>query len=145
MKLERFVMSHSAEPLIEEKFEYLPQVNRATEHLANERTFLAWIRTSIAVVSFGFVTGKLNLMLPFLAGQTAGTNGVRHKFPVGLLMVGFGGLLALLSAWRYFIVARAIERGVVRPAWSVISVISFIVALLAAVMFFYMLTKPEMM
>ncbi len=133
------------EPQTEKSFAHLPQVNRATEHLANERTFLAWIRTSVAVVSFGFVTGKLNVMLPSLAGQTAVANGVGHKFPVGLLMVGFGGLLALLSAWRYFIVAQAIERGVVRPAWSVISVISLIVALLAAVMVFYMLTKPEMM
>lgn len=129
-------------PQTEKSFAHLPQVNRATEHLANERTFLAWIRTSVAVVSFGFVTGKLNVMLPSLTGQTAVTNGVGHKFPVGLLMVGFGGLLSLLSAWRYFIVARAIDRGVVRPAWSVIA---FIVALLAAVMIFYMLTRPEMM
>lgn len=50
---------------------YLPQINRAAEHLANERTFLAWIMTSIAVVSFGFVTGKLSVMLPFLTEQPA--------------------------------------------------------------------------
>jgi len=31
------------------------QIERSREHLANERTFLAWIRTSIALMGFGFV------------------------------------------------------------------------------------------
>ena len=47
----------------------LPKAGRAAEYLANQRTLLAWIRTSIAAISFGFVTGKLNLMLPFLAAH----------------------------------------------------------------------------
>jgi len=127
---------------------YLPQMNRATEYLANERTFLAWIRSSIAVISFGFVTGKLTIMLPSFTGQPAvamSESAVGHRFPVGLTMVSFGGLLSLLAVSRYFVVARAIDRGTVRPAWGVVGVISFMVALLAAVIVFYMLTKPEMM
>ena len=32
-----------------------------SDHAANERTFLAWLRTSIAVIAFGFVVEKLNL------------------------------------------------------------------------------------
>ena len=38
--------------------EQIPGDRRATEYLASERTFLAWIRTSIAVVSLGFVVAK---------------------------------------------------------------------------------------
>jgi len=91
---------------------HLPQVNRAAEFLANQRTFLAWIRTSIAVIGFGFVTGKLSVMLPFLAGRndpTAQTMSAGHKFPVGLGMIAFGGLLAILAAWRYRVVNNAIS------------------------------------
>ncbi|QEM08229.1 DUF202 domain-containing protein [Mucilaginibacter rubeus] len=33
----------------------------ASDHLANERTFLAWIRTSIALMGFGFVVVKFSL------------------------------------------------------------------------------------
>ena len=33
------------------------------EHAANERTFLAWVRTAIAIVVFGFVVEKFNLFL----------------------------------------------------------------------------------
>jgi len=36
----------------------MPEDRKATEYLANERTFLAWIRTSIAVISLGFVIAK---------------------------------------------------------------------------------------
>ncbi|MGI9107951.1 MAG: hypothetical protein ACR2G4_17085 [Pyrinomonadaceae bacterium] len=39
--------------------------------------------------------------------------------------------------------ARAIERGVVRPDWTLVGIISGVVALLAGVMIFYILTKPE--
>ena|SRR5258707_710937 len=82
----------------------LLQANRATEFLANQRTFLAWIRTSIAVISFGFVTGKLSVMLPFLAGRndpTAETMSAVHKFPVGLGMIAFGGVLARYVTSRH--------------------------------------------
>ena len=34
-----------------------------TDHAANERTFLAWLRTAIAVVVFGFVVEKFNLFI----------------------------------------------------------------------------------
>src|SRR5260370_25513993 len=85
----------------------------AAEYLANQRTFLAWIRTSIAVISFGFVTGKLNLMLPLLAAR-ADSNVPSmpsvHRFSVGIWMIAFGGLLPIIDAWRYYGLNRAIER-----------------------------------
>src|SRR5262249_5560162 len=34
---------------------HVPEENRAAEHLANERTFLAWVRTNIALLSLGFL------------------------------------------------------------------------------------------
>jgi len=72
----------------------LPRAS-ATEYLANQRTFLAWIRTSIAVISFGSVTGKLNLMLPLLARELMQMfrQCRRPQVSVGLWMMAFGGLL----------------------------------------------------
>ena len=37
------------------------------DHAANERTFLAWLRTGMAVVAFGFVIEKFNLFVLTLA------------------------------------------------------------------------------
>jgi putative membrane protein len=42
-----------------------------SDHAANERTFLAWVRTGIAVIALGFVIEKFNLFMMTLA-QTAG-------------------------------------------------------------------------
>lgn len=40
---------------------------KATDYLASERTFLAWIRTSIAVIGLGFVVAKFSVWLRELA------------------------------------------------------------------------------
>ena len=39
-----------------------------TNHAANERTFLAWIRTGLAVAAFGFFVARLNVVLDVVAG-----------------------------------------------------------------------------
>jgi putative membrane protein len=39
-----------------------------TNHAANERTFLAWMRTGVAVAAFGFFIAKLNVLLDAVAG-----------------------------------------------------------------------------
>ncbi len=36
---------------------------RVTDHLANERTFLAWIRTGLATITFGFMVERFGLLL----------------------------------------------------------------------------------
>ena len=41
----------------------MPEHTRASEFLANERTFLAWVRTSVTILSFGFVVAKFNVWL----------------------------------------------------------------------------------
>ncbi|MBB5439184.1 uncharacterized membrane protein YidH (DUF202 family) [Pedobacter sp. AK017] len=40
-----------------------PLRGNAGDHLANERTFLAWIRTSIGIMGFGFVVVKFSLFV----------------------------------------------------------------------------------
>jgi putative membrane protein len=42
-------------------------IERYSDHAANERTFLAWVRTGIATIAFGFVVEKFNLFVLTLA------------------------------------------------------------------------------
>jgi uncharacterized membrane protein YidH (DUF202 family) len=66
-----------------------------TDHAANERTFLAWIRTGLAVVAFGFFLVKLNVLveamgggsLPRLPGEDAGAFVAVGARYVGMAMV----------------------------------------------------------
>jgi len=51
----------SAHPLLSKK---------ASDHLANERTFLAWVRTGLATITFGFVVERLPTPAPLAGGKT---------------------------------------------------------------------------
>ena len=119
---------------------------RATEYLANERTFLAWIRTSIAVISLGFVVAKFSVWLNELAAKLQPGVDVHSSgasMLIGVIIMALGGLLALLAAWRYDVVNRAIESGVVRPDRCLMLVVTAMVTMMCLAMIFYMLLTAQ--
>lgn len=80
---------------------------RPTDHLANERTFLAWIRTSVAIMTFGFVVVKFALFVKQIA-MLLGDNTQQLPLPaksysavLGIALVAIGTLMALLSYLRF--------------------------------------------
>jgi putative membrane protein len=124
----------------------IPDEKRASEFLANERTFLAWIRTSIAVISLGFVVAKFAVWLRELATRLAPGVPVHStglSLPIGITMMALGGALAILAAWHYHLVNLAIERGEVRANRGLILVVTAGVALLALAMIIYLLVASE--
>ena len=46
-------------------------IKRYSDHAANERTFLAWVRTAIAVMAFGFVIERFDLFIRMTVPQLA--------------------------------------------------------------------------
>jgi putative membrane protein len=76
---------------------------KSREHLANERTFLAWIRTSIALMGFGFVIVKFTLFLKeishLLEVDDIPLKG--YSATVGVIMVALGVLIALFAFLQY--------------------------------------------
>ncbi len=102
-----------------------------TDHLANERTHLAYVRTAIALFAFGITLHQFSW---FIAE--------RHDSPhpgvfaagwrVGLGMVIFGMALALWSAFRFDRVTRDIDRGTYRPSRIAMWILSLGVLLLGA-------------
>ena len=92
----------------------IPSDKKATEYLANERTFLAWIRTCIAVISLGFVIARFGVWLRELAARIdpkIGIQSTKFSLLVGVAMMAFGSALTIMAAWRYHAINRAIERG----------------------------------
>jgi putative membrane protein len=86
-----------------------------SDHAANERTFLAWIRTGIAVIAFGFVMEKFNLFLVAVAA-TASPEIARHVERLagpfgrydGLALMLVGIALIVLSTLRFLRTERRI-------------------------------------
>jgi putative membrane protein len=115
----------------------IDETKRATEYLANERTFLAWIRTSVAVVSLGFVIARFSVWLRELAVHRepqVQAHGAGISLPIGVAMMTLGGLLAVLAAWRYHVVNRDIERGKVSADRGLVILVTVMVALLSGAM-----------
>jgi putative membrane protein len=115
---------------------------KATEYLANERTFLAWMRTCIAVISLGFVIARFGVWLRELAARIdpkIAVRSTRFSLLVGVTMMAFGSILTLLAARRYQGINRAIDRGEFQADRGLVVVVTISVALLGGVMITYLL------
>nr|BFD42626.1 hypothetical protein FFPRI1PSEUD_41250 [Pseudomonas sp. FFPRI_1] len=68
--------------------------------LANERTFLAWIRTALALLASGIAVEAFTLEVFGAA--------IKHQLVLGLLSLSL--LLSLGAFWRWLRVERALRR-----------------------------------
>ncbi len=83
-----------------------------TDQLANERTFLAYLRTALACIGFGFVVARFGLFVRELAATTGMHEATANvSAPLGVLMIGVGIAFALFGGYRYAVVARALAQG----------------------------------
>lgn len=88
-------------------------------HMANERTFLAWIRTSIGIMAFGFVVEKFALFvrqLYMLLGRNTGSPSSGYSSIFGAILVGFGALMGVLAFVRYRKVQHQIDTDTYQPS-----------------------------
>ena len=81
-------------------------------HQANERTMLAWIRTGIALMAFGFAIARFGLFLREVVTVRAPTphEGLGTAW-LGTLLVALGMVTNLVGTLRYAHIRRSIERG----------------------------------
>jgi putative membrane protein len=121
----------------------LPANRHTSDHLANERTFLAWIRTSVSVIGLGFVVAKFSVWLRELSVRIDQTTPPPRQtglsMPLGVILMLFGGLLALLAAWRYRAVKAAILKSEPAEAEVTMTAVSIVVACIALALIIYML------
>ncbi|HVA34428.1 MAG TPA: DUF202 domain-containing protein [Candidatus Baltobacteraceae bacterium] len=86
---------------------------RPNDTLANERTYLAYVRTALAFIAFGFVIARFSLFareFSDLVHKAMPDKGISIGF--GTAMAAFGILLGVLGAWRYASTDRGLRRGV---------------------------------
>ena len=117
----------------------IPAEHRAQEHLANERTFLAWIRTAIALISLGFVLARAG---PLLASGIKAQSATAKLAPVGVGLSILGALVTMLAAWRYDAVNREIEAGLVKTDRALVWFVTIVVVTMSIALVIYMLATP---
>src|SRR5512143_1824519 len=92
---------------------------RYADHAANERTFLAWVRTAIAVMAFGFLIERFDIFLSVVAGAQARALPVHgQKFAnvaaLAFIVVGIG--MIVVATFRFFKIAKEIDRDETVPS-----------------------------
>ena len=115
--------------------------NNASDHLANERTFLAWIRTSIGIMAFGFVVVKFSLFvkqITLILGKENIIHSKGYSGIVGIVLVGVGTITAVLSYVRYRQSERQLNKGYYEHSSLLITVLTAFIFLVSVFLIVYL-------
>ena len=85
---------------------------RVTDHLANERTFLAYVRTSLSLMAFGFVIAKFAVLTHAVPGVqiSASPGTVMSGHRLGIVFAALGVALGAAGSWRFIVVDTELKR-----------------------------------
>ncbi len=119
-------------------------IKRYSDHAANERTFLAWVRTAIALMAFGFVIERFDLFLryaaPLAAQQKIAPHGGAFANVTGLAFIVLGIAIIVIAGWRFARTAKVIDSDneVKSPGERFDLALSGMLGLLGAALFLYL-------
>ncbi len=115
------------------------------EHLANERTFLSWIRTSVGILAFGFVMEKFSLYMRLFSGAMPGAAPADRGLPeastgfFGILFIAISALITALATIRFKVIQRQIDTRAYRPSATLDLLLAATILFVAVIMAFYLL------
>lgn len=115
-----------------------------SDYLAAERTLLAWIRTGLAMMGFGFVVARFGLFLKELSmARNPGSMqhyGLSLWFGTALIVVGVA--VNGMAGWRHLHLVRQLNRGVSSDAHTGLHAfsIAILVALVGLAMAIYLVS-----
>jgi putative membrane protein len=108
--------------------------SRVRDHLANERTYLAWMRSAIALMGFGVVIVRLRqFQIPQIHRPGTG-------WKLGLLFSLVGLMTVLLSTLYYFTVRYDIDEATYEPSTRRVILFSITITLLGAAVIYFVFT-----
>ncbi|TMW71397.1 YidH family protein [Alteribacter natronophilus] len=116
-----------------------PESSCIQQHLANERTFLAWLRTAIALKGIGFIATSLHFTTPL-------GNRFSSAMAMTLSAASFsaGTIIIIAAALLYFKNRKTINTGSFTSSSVMITASAAAVILVMSLLFVYFLTTARM-
>lgn len=114
--------------------------NLARDHLANERTFLAWVRTSIGIVVFGFAIGRFAVAMRQLTiFQGHGSKATGFSVWMGTISIIAGAAMMVGGLIRYRRVRAQLDEGKFQPAGFIVDLVTALVVLFGLALAAYLI------
>jgi len=114
-----------------------------SDHLANERTFLAWIRTGVAIMGFGFVVVKFALFIKQISIALEGKNnilpGKGYSTQIGILLVAMGAFISLYSYFRYRVTEKQLDNRTYKPSMLPALILTLGIVIIGGLLVFYLI------
>lgn len=120
-----------------------------TDHLANERTFLAWIRTNLGIMAFGFVVEKFSFFIQQIAFYLGNSDLLKPNAPnsqwkgatsaFGITLVGIGALFCILAFIKYKKTEKQINQGAYHSSNTLNTLIALLVFFIGIFLIFYLM------
>ena len=119
-------------------------------YFAAERTLLAWVRTGLAMMAFGFVAARFGLFLREIAAVQGMPPPRQQGFSVwaGVSLVVLGVVVNLCAAVKHWHTVRRLEKGQqlrfhLLSLGVIVALLLVLVGLMMAVYLFYGLNSPQ--
>lgn len=115
---------------------------KPNDHLANERTYLAWVRTGIGIMAFGFVVVKFSLFVKQigLVLQTKiHTPSHGYSSIIGVILVVLGAMSILFSFWQYRKTEQQLKTGKYEPTTVLTTILTGVILLISVLLIAYLL------
>jgi len=112
---------------------------RVTDHLANERTFLAWVRTGLATITFGFVIERFALLVRELGLQGHLVFSLHVSSLVGVSLTVLGIVMMIAALLNFLQIRRAIDREEFQPRIDFAIILTAVATLIGVILIIYLL------
>jgi putative membrane protein len=114
---------------------------KVTDHLANQRTFLAWIRTGLATITFGFVVERFGLLLRELGLKnttSASDRAIHYSAIIGVALVVFGVAMMIVALISFLQIRHSIDEENFRPQAAFEIVLTVLASLIGVLLAIYL-------
>ncbi len=110
-----------------------------SDHLANERTFLAWLRTSIATIAFGFVVARFGILLRELQVKHQSSVSAHYSSEFGVALTILGVVIMIAALLSFLRNRRLIDSETFHPSVGfaiTLTILATLVGILLAIYLF---------